>query len=134
MTKSNDVNSAEIDVATIDGARIGEVMITVTEAEAATDSLSKSKAVTKNITEAQGNLDIISKFKAAKKTILERSGLSDWSEWIPNFFNGKKYSDYPAIHLIMGLAARVGKTKVGSTLYKVWNLAFNGDTNEDWDE
>jgi Tfp pilus assembly protein PilV len=90
-------NSAEIDYATIDGSRVGAVMIVITEGAASADTATEKKAATKTITEGAASKDSISNVKAAVKTFIEGVGAADniskSKAAIKSFYEGMANSD-----------------------------------------
>ncbi len=115
-----DINSAEIDIATIDGAAIGAVKILITDSGAAIDSIPskyKSAISTKLEVEKQldsfskfknafhtdlelcANLDSLSKFKQAFHIVMDKMGLHDTAEFIFGGTYKKTQYDYPAIRV-----------------------------------
>ena len=117
--------TAKIDVATIDGAKIGELVTTISESVGSKDSIAKQKSLFRVFTEKIGNLDVISKFKDIYRTIREGVGSLERIFGTYGDLHKKKYYESPRINIQTPPYGIINKTKIGFS--KIWKL-ITGET------
>ena len=137
--------TAKIDVATIDGAKIGELITTISESVGSKDSIAKQKSLFRVFTEKIGNFDVISKYKAVAKSISESVGNLDVINKFKDIYrtiregvgslerifgtygdlHKKKYHEAPRINIQTPPYGIINKTKIGFS--KIWKL-ITGET------